>query len=196
LDLVGVALCGVGMFLIVFGLQQGPSAHWQPWIWAVIVAGVGFFSVFSYSQALNAGEPLIPLDIFRDRNLSLSNLGVAIIAFATTGMMLPVTFYAQAVCGLSPTRSALLIAPMAITSGVLAPFVGMIVDRSHPIPVLYEVSPCSIAAVRGDRAPAVAGVTPDAPSERAVRHWMASCSRRPGSRRWRFAQLRCQVRYI
>jgi hypothetical protein len=45
-------------------------------------------------------------------------------------------FYAQAVCGLSPTRAALLTAPMAIATGVLAPFVGKIVDRSHPRPVI------------------------------------------------------------
>jgi hypothetical protein len=47
-------------------------------------------------------------------------------------MVLPLMFYAQTVCGLSPTRSALLTAPMAITSGLLAPIVGKIVDRSHP----------------------------------------------------------------
>ena len=39
-------------------------------------------------------------------------------------------------CGLSPTRSALLTAPMAIATGLLAPFVGKIVDRSHPRPVV------------------------------------------------------------
>jgi MFS family permease len=50
--------------------------------------------------------------------------------------MLPLTFYTQAVCGLSPTRSALVIAPMAIANGVLAPFVGRMVDRYHPRPVL------------------------------------------------------------
>ena len=32
--------------MIVFGLQQGPAAHWQPWIWALIVAGTGLMSVF------------------------------------------------------------------------------------------------------------------------------------------------------
>jgi EmrB/QacA subfamily drug resistance transporter len=135
-DWIGVGLSGVGMFLIVFGLQEGESAHWQPWIWAVIVAGVGFLSTFIYWQALNTREPLIPLDILGYRNYSLCNVGVAVTAFAMTGMVLPLTFYAQAVCGLSPTRSALLIAPMAITSGVLAPLVGVIVDRSHPLPVL------------------------------------------------------------
>lgn len=135
-DWFGVGLSGAGMFLIVFGLQQGQSANWQPWIWAVIVGGIGFMSLFVYWQARNAREPLIPLEVFNDRNFSLSNLGIAIIAFAGTGMMLPVTFYAQAVCGLSPTHTAVLFAPTAIVGGVLAPFVGMIIDRSHPLCVL------------------------------------------------------------
>ncbi len=135
-DLVGVALSGVGMVLIVFGLQQGQSAHWQPWIWALIVAGIGLMTAFVYWQSLNTREPLIPLEIFRDRDFSLCNVGVAITSFASTAMMLPLTFYTQAVCGLSPTRSALLIAPMAIANGVFAPLVGRIVDRYHPRPIL------------------------------------------------------------
>src|ERR1700754_861756 len=117
-DLVGVGLSGVGMFLIVFGLQQGQAAGWQPWIWATIVAGAGFVSVFVYWQSVNTREPLIPLDVFTDRDFTLCSVGVAITSFASTAMMLPLTFYTQTVCGLSPTRSALLIAPMAIANGV------------------------------------------------------------------------------
>ena len=135
-DLVGVGLSGVGMFLIVFSLQEGQSSHWAPWIWAVLVAGIGFMTAFVYWQSVSTQEPLIPLDIFRDRDFSLSNVAAVVIAFAATGMILPLMFYAQAVCGLSPTRSALLTAPMAITSGVLAPFVGRMVDRAHPQPVV------------------------------------------------------------
>ena len=135
-DLVGVALSGVGIFLIVFGLQQGPAAHWQPWIWALIVAGTGFMSVFVHWQLLNKGEPLIPLEIFGDRDFRACNVGVAIVSFASTALMVPLPFYAQAVCGLSPIRSALLIAPMAVANGVLAPFVGRIADRYHPGPVV------------------------------------------------------------
>ncbi|HEY2087616.1 MAG TPA: MFS transporter [Mycobacterium sp.] len=131
-DLIGVGLSGVGMFLIVFSLQEGQSNNWAPWIWAVLVAGIGFMTAFVYWQSVSTHEPLIPLDIFRDRDFSLANVAAVVIAFAATGMILPLMFYAQAVCGLSPTRSALLTAPMAITSGVLAPFVGRMVDRAHP----------------------------------------------------------------
>ena len=135
-DLVGVALSGVAMFLIVFALQEGQSNGWAPWIWAVLVAGIGFMTGFVYWQSIRTDEPLIPLEIFRDRDFSLANLGGVVIAFTTTAMILPLMFYAQAVCGLSPTRSALLIAPMPITSGLLAPAVGKITDRSHPRTVI------------------------------------------------------------
>ncbi len=135
-DLLGVALSGVAMFLVVFGLQEGQSHDWAPWIWATIVAGVGFMVAFVYWQAINPREPLIPLKIFRDRDFTLSNVGIAVIGFTVTAMILPVMFYAPAVCGLSYTRSALLTAPMAIATGVLAPFVGRIVDRAHPAPII------------------------------------------------------------
>jgi len=135
-DLVGVGLSGVGMFLVVFALQEGQSHHWAPWIWAVLVAGVGFMTAFFYWQSISVHEPLIPLDVFRYRDFSLCNAAAVVIAFAVTGMILPLMFYAQAVCGLSPTRSALLTAPMAITSGVLAPIAGKLVDRAHPRPVV------------------------------------------------------------
>jgi EmrB/QacA subfamily drug resistance transporter len=135
-DVLGVLLSGIGMFLVVFALQEGQSHGWALWIWGMIAAGLAFFAGFVYWQAVNPGEPLIPLKIFRDNDFSLSNVGIAVIGFAVTAMILPVMFYAQAVCGLSPTRSALLMAPMAITTGALAPSVGKIVDRAHPRPII------------------------------------------------------------
>jgi EmrB/QacA subfamily drug resistance transporter len=135
-DVIGVVLSGIGMFLVVFALQEGQSHDWALWIWAMIVAGAACIAGFVYWQAVNPREPLIPLNIFRDNDFSLSNVGIAVIGFAVTAMVVPVMFYAQAVCGLSPTRAALLMAPMAIATGVLAPFVGKLVDREHPTPIV------------------------------------------------------------
>ncbi|VEG57196.1 EmrB/QacA family drug resistance transporter [Mycolicibacterium aurum] len=136
LDLPGVVLSGVAMFLIVFGLQEGQSHDWALWIWATIVVGAAVMGAFLYWQSVNTGQSLIPLIIFRDRNFSMSNLGIATMGFVATSMILPLMFYAQSVCGLSPTQAALLTAPMAVATGVLAPFVGRLVDRSHPSAVV------------------------------------------------------------
>jgi EmrB/QacA subfamily drug resistance transporter len=135
-DVLGVLLSGVGMFLVVFALQEGESHDWAFWIWAMIAAGAFFMAGFLYWQSVNPGEPLIPLKIFRDNDFSWSNVGIAVIGFTVTAMVLPLLFFAQAVCGLSPTRSALLIAPMAIATGVLARFVGKLVDRMSPQPIV------------------------------------------------------------
>ncbi len=135
-DVLGVVLSGVGMFMIVFALQEGQSHDWTLWIWGMLMAGVAAMVGFVYWQAVNPREPLIPLKIFRDNDFSMSNVGIAVIGFAVTAMIVPVMFYAQAVCGLSPTRSALLTAPMAVATGVLAPFVGKLVDRAHPRPIV------------------------------------------------------------
>lgn len=135
-DLIGVVLSAAGIFLIVFALQEGQSHHWQPWIWAVIVAGIGLMVGFVYWQSVNTREPLIPLHIFADRNFGLANLAVAVVGFASVALVLPVMFYAQGVCGLSPTRAALLTAPMAVMGGLLAPVVGRIVDWAPPRPVV------------------------------------------------------------
>ncbi|KQX69739.1 DHA2 family efflux MFS transporter permease subunit [Angustibacter sp. Root456] len=136
-DLLGVALSAVGMFLIVFGIQEGESYHWGTItgpisVWRLIIAGVVVVALFLWWQAKQRGEPLLPLGLFADRNFSLANVAITAIGFTITAMAFPLMLYAQLVKGLSPTRSALLLVPMAVLSGVLAPFVGRLTDRVHP----------------------------------------------------------------
>ncbi|CAM2771136.1 DHA2 family efflux MFS transporter permease subunit [Prescottella defluvii] len=131
-DLVGVALSAIGLFCIVFGLQEGNSYDWDARTWVLIGVGVVFMIAFVWWQKVNRNEPLVPLGLFRDRNFSVANLGIMAMGFSITAVMLPFMYYAQSVTGLSPTQSALLMAPMAIVTGILAPFVGKLVDRAHP----------------------------------------------------------------
>ena len=102
----------------------------------MIAGGVAVMAIFVWWQSVNPREPLIPLAIFADRDFGLANVGIATIGFAVTAMILPVMFYAQAVCALTPTRAALLTAPMAVVTGVAAPMVGRIVDTAHPRSVI------------------------------------------------------------
>lgn len=136
-DLIGVVLSAIGMFLLVFGIQEGEDYDWGTIsgpisVWSLIGSGLVVLAIFIGWQAVNKHEPLLPLGLFRDRNFSLANVGITSVGFSITAFGFPLMLYAQAVRGLSPTQSALLLVPMAVINGVLAPFVGRLTDRVHP----------------------------------------------------------------
>jgi EmrB/QacA subfamily drug resistance transporter len=131
-DWLGVALSGVGLFLLAFGIQEGHEKHWAGWIVAMIVGGLAVLTAFVGWQARNRREPLVPLSLFRDRNFSVSNVAITVMGFVGASMGFPLMIWAQAVRGYSPTQAALLRFPMAVMSILLARFVGNLTDRLHP----------------------------------------------------------------
>lgn len=135
-DIGGIVLSGVGMFLVVFALQEGQSNHWNDWIWTALVAGLGFMAAFVYWQSINRNEPLIPLQVFADRNFSVCSIGIAAMGFVSPAMLLPIVFYAQKVCELTPLQSALLTSPNPVVSGLVAPVIGRLVDSRQPRPIV------------------------------------------------------------
>ncbi len=139
-DIPGVLLSAVGMFLLVFGIQEGQTYHWGTvvgpvTVWGLIAAGIvvlALFVVWQWVLERRGGEPLLPLGLFKERNFSLGNTTIMAVGFTITAFPLPTIFYYQVVRGLTPTQSALLMIPMAVLSGALAPFVGKLIDRINP----------------------------------------------------------------
>jgi EmrB/QacA subfamily drug resistance transporter len=131
-DWLGVALSGIGLFLLAFGIQEGDKNDWDTWILAMIAGGVVVLGLFVFWQSRNKQEPLVPLGLFRDRNFSVSNVAITVMGFVGVSMGYPLMLWAQAVLGYSATEAALLMFPMAIMSIVLAKPVGNLTDRVHP----------------------------------------------------------------
>ncbi|MFI5782791.1 DHA2 family efflux MFS transporter permease subunit [Nocardia sp. NPDC051570] len=131
-DIVGMLLSALGMFLLIFGIQEGSDRGWDGVIWGMIVAGAVILGLFAINQSRNTREPLLPLHLFADRNFALANLAVVAMAAAVNGLFILAYFYLQQVRDMSPTKSAMVFVPMAILTGVLAPVVGKISDRMPP----------------------------------------------------------------
>jgi EmrB/QacA subfamily drug resistance transporter len=150
-DWIGVGLSAIGMFLIVFGIQEGETYNWGTIsgiisVPLLIIAGLVVFGLFIFWQSRIKTEPLVPLRLFRDRNFSLSNIAIAAVGFAITAMAFPFMLYAQVVRGLTPTKSALLLVPMAVLAGALSPVVGRLIDRMHPRTITaFGLALCSVA---------------------------------------------------
>ncbi|ADI13127.1 EmrB/QacA family drug resistance transporter [Streptomyces bingchenggensis BCW-1] len=133
-DMAGILLSGAGLFLIVFGIQNGQTYDWGELlgpitVFHVIAVGVALLVAFVIWQRVNRNEPLVPLRTFADRNFSMGALTTAALGFTLTGMFLPLVIYLQSALGLSPTDAGLVTAPMALVSGLMGPFIGRLSDR-------------------------------------------------------------------
>jgi EmrB/QacA subfamily drug resistance transporter len=131
-DWLGVALSGIALLLLVFGIQEGHALDWSATVIAMIVAGLVVGAVFVWWQSRITREPLMPLSLFRDRNFSLANIAIVTVGFVFASMGFPLMLWAQLVRGDSPTQAGLLLAPMAVVSILLAPIAGRLTDRVHP----------------------------------------------------------------
>ncbi|GAB3400002.1 efflux MFS transporter permease [Flindersiella endophytica] len=133
-DPLGIFLFCVGLCALVFGLQEGQRFDWGS-VWGpvtipmLIGGGAVLLVLFVLWQRVNRAEPLLPLQIFRHWNFSLSNIAGLCVGFAMVGSFLPLTIYLQDVLGLTPIRAGLLTAPMSLLSGIVAPFAGRLSDR-------------------------------------------------------------------
>lgn len=143
LDWLGTVLVTAALFLITFGLIEGQSHDWGD-VWGpvtiveVILAGVVLLGVFFWHQwAARNDEPLVPFQIFRDRNFSVMNYVAGAIAFGMLGLFLPLTIFLQSVLGLSALQAGLAFAPMSLISMFIAPFAGRLADRTGGKAILF-----------------------------------------------------------
>ncbi len=127
-DWTGVIVSALGIFLLVYGLQEGVDRHWGR-VWGpvtipeIIAAGLVLLVVFVLHQR-RARHPLVPLRLFRDRDFSLANGSIFLVGVGISGMMLPVLYFIQVARGFQPMASALFQMPSAVVGAILAPLVG------------------------------------------------------------------------
>lgn len=135
-DLLGVALSAVGMFCLVFGLEEGSRYRWGQIagpisIPLLLAAGAMVMALFVWWQS-RAPEPLVPLSLFRDRDFTAANIGVMCMGGIATAMNIPLFLHLQTGRGIDPFLAAVLVLPSGLLGAVLAPFTGRHVDRTHP----------------------------------------------------------------
>jgi EmrB/QacA subfamily drug resistance transporter len=132
-DIPGILLSTASLFLIVFGLIEGQRYSWGTVSGFIsiplILAGGAVLLLAFFFVERSAREPLVPLELFRNRNFSILNWVIAAMAFGMFGLFLPLTIYLQTVLGLTAFQAGLAFAPMSLTSMVIAPNAGRLTDR-------------------------------------------------------------------
>ena len=133
-DWLGVVLSAIGMFCLVFGVQEAQHFGWDWRVWALLAFGAVAMVAFFRWQARQSTNALVPLALFDDRNFSLAALTISTVGFAVSTYVIPWMIYVQTVQELSPTHAALLILPSGLVSGFLSPYIGRLTNTHDPKP--------------------------------------------------------------
>jgi EmrB/QacA subfamily drug resistance transporter len=143
LDFSGVALATAGLFAIVYGLIEGQRYEWGTItgfisIPLVIAAGIALIAIFLVQQARRQGsEPLLPFEVFADRNFALMAFVLMAMGFAIVGVFLPLTIYFQSVLGLDAFSAGLTIAPQPLAMMLASGPIAVLIQRGYAKRILF-----------------------------------------------------------
>ncbi|MET0363896.1 MAG: MFS transporter, partial [Sphingobium sp.] len=127
-DVLGAVMCAATFGFAVFGLESGLHGD-SPVISAAMGAlglGLGFIFV---RRELGQARPTLPIDLLRDRTITLSTLSLLTVYMASMVIMLTLPFRLQQQYGFTPVEAGAVIAPWPLISMVVAPTSGLLSDR-------------------------------------------------------------------
>jgi EmrB/QacA subfamily drug resistance transporter len=132
IDIPGILIAGVGLFLLTLALVQGNSWGWlSPAVVGMFAAAVVSFPVFLWWEA-RTSHPMFPLKLLRIRSFTAANTAICFVGMAMGGTFLLVVIFMVSVLGYSELRAAVALTVMPIVALVIAPNAGRLVDRIGP----------------------------------------------------------------
>ncbi|CAN5225272.1 MFS transporter [soil metagenome] len=128
-DFLGLALVGLGVLGVVFGIIRGNPAGWDSLeVVGSLVVGAVLLVAFVLWE-LRVAAPLLPLRLFRDRSFSVSNLVGVTFSFGIFGSIFILIQFLQIVQGKSPLDAGIATMPWTLAPMVVAPLAGIIAPR-------------------------------------------------------------------
>ncbi|AWS42806.1 MDR family MFS transporter [Streptosporangium sp. 'caverna'] len=131
IDWLGAVLLSIGITALVLITTWGGNDYgWtSPQILGLAALAVVALALFVPIER-RAAEPIMPLNVFRDRNFTLISLVGFLLGFAMFGAINFLPLFQQTVQGASATNSGLLLLPMMGASMVVSLFVGQAITRT------------------------------------------------------------------
>jgi predicted MFS family arabinose efflux permease len=145
LDLPGAALVTSGLMLLVYGLVKAPVQGWTAHsTLAYFGISIALLVAFVINE-MKVKHPLVPLRIFKIRNVSGANLIQLFTAAGMFSVFFFVSLYIQDVLGYSPSRTGLSFLPMPFVIAAGATIAPRLIKRIGYKPILI-VAPIVTAA--------------------------------------------------
>lgn len=130
LDLPGIALSGLGLLGVVYGvILAGEHGDWtDPRALQPLLAGVLLLAGFVWWER-RTPQPALDLRYFKQRGFAAAATSLGVLYFALVGGTFVISFYLQSVRGYSPLTTGVCVLPLAVSLIVFAPRAAHLVAR-------------------------------------------------------------------
>jgi EmrB/QacA subfamily drug resistance transporter len=116
--------------LLAFTWAGQQYAWTSPQVLTALVIASVMLIVFCVVE-LKASEPILPLDLFKDRTFTVSNLAVFATGFGMFGTILYIPLFIQGVIGTDATQSGQELTPMMLGVMGASTAAGLLIQRTH-----------------------------------------------------------------
>jgi EmrB/QacA subfamily drug resistance transporter len=132
LDIPGQALAIGSLAILVFAVIQGPVLGWgsAPILLSMAAAAGGVGGFIAWER--RSPDPLVPLEVFRDRSFAAAVGAAALMTFGMYAMLLLVPLYLQTAAGHPPLIAGLMFAPAGVVFAAASPFAGRLATMMLP----------------------------------------------------------------
>ncbi|NVM99090.1 MFS transporter [Arthrobacter sp. SDTb3-6] len=128
-DVTGLALSGLGLLGLVFGIVRGNAAGWSSAQVLLPLIGGGLLLLAFVARESRTAAPLLPLRLFRDRSFTVANIVGLTFSFGIFGSVFILIQFLQVVQGYSPLQAGVLTMPWTLAPMVVAPLAGLLAPR-------------------------------------------------------------------
>jgi len=113
-----------------FVLEHGQQDNWFESNIIKALTAVSFFGLISFIwRELVYEHPIVNLRVLKNNNLMLGTIMTFILGFGLYGSTFIIPIYTQSVLGWTATDAGLLLIPSSITTGIMMPFIGKMLQR-------------------------------------------------------------------
>ncbi len=146
LDYLGAFVFAVAVVFLLVGLTNKQSGEWTDFsVGGFILIAAALTPLFIFIER-RAQEPIVPPELFRIRNFSVTIAAVFVSAIAFFGAIVFLPRWFQFVQEVSPTESGLYLLPLTITPNVSSVGGGIIVSKTGRYKWLLVVSLVTLAS--------------------------------------------------
>jgi len=146
LDILGAVVLFAGLLCLIGPLLFGHDAHWAPWLWPVMAAGVVIIAAFVKLErrvAARGGMPLIDLSLLADRAFMRGLAAVFSFFFANLSFYLVITMFMQKALQIAPLQAGLVFLPLALAFVIASRHSGV---RARHRGTLVLIEGCALQA--------------------------------------------------